>query len=329
MHPGFFEIAGPFSLTKIADHIGTRLLADDSGSRMFSGVRPLQLASADEIAFFDNRRYVGQLRETAAGACILAERDAALAPGPVTTLIVAQPYEAFAATMRLFYADALRSKAGKDRLRANGQTVDPSAQIEDGAVIEAGAIVGPEARVGSGTVVATGAVVGYRSVFGRDCYVGAGAAVTHAIVGDRTIIHAGARIGQDGFGFAMGPTGHAKVPQIGCVRIGDDVEIGANTTIDRGTIGDTTIGAGTKIDNLVQVGHNVVIGKHCVIGAGALVLEPIPDYSVAVGVPARVIKDRRQLASGTGGTRSSETRAAVGVPSTADDSAVTPSSVAH
>ena len=267
MHPGFFEIAGPFSLTKIADHIGTRLLADDSGSRMFSGVRPLQLASADEIAFFDNRRYVGQLRETAAGACILAERDAALAPGPVTTLIVAQPYEAFAATMRLFYADALRSKAGKDRLRANGQTVDPSAQIEDGAVIEAGAIVGPEARVGSGTVVATGAVVGYRSVFGRDCYVGAGAAVTHAIVGDRTIIHAGARIGQDGFGFAMGSTGHAKVPQIGCVRIGDDVEIGANTTIDRGTIGDTTIGAGTKIDNLVQIGHNVVIGKHCVIVA--------------------------------------------------------------
>ena len=267
MHPGFFEIAGPFSLTKIADHIGTRLLADDSGSRMFSGVRPLQLASADDIAFFDNRRYVGQLRETAAGACILAERDAALAPGPVTTLIVAQPYEAFAATMRLFYADALRSKAGKDRLRANGQTVDPSAQIEDGAVIEAGAIVGPEARVGSGTVVATGAVVGYRSVFGRDCYVGAGATVTHAIVGDRTIIHAGARIGQDGFGFAMGSIGHAKVPQIGCVRIGDDVEIGANTTIDRGTIGDTTIGAGTKIDNLVQIGHNVVIGKHCVIVA--------------------------------------------------------------
>ena len=132
MHPGFFEIAGPFSLTKIADHIGTRLLADDSGSRMFSGVRPLQLASADDIAFFDNRRYVGQLRETAAGACILAERDAALAPGPVTTLIVAQPYEAFAATMRLFYADALRSKAGKDCLRANGQTVDISSYFKLG-----------------------------------------------------------------------------------------------------------------------------------------------------------------------------------------------------
>jgi UDP-3-O-[3-hydroxymyristoyl] glucosamine N-acyltransferase len=86
-------------------------------------------------------------------------------------------------------------------------------------------------------------------------------------VGDGVIIHAGARIGQDGFGFAMGRAGHTKVPQIGCVRIGNDVEIGANTTIDRGTIGDTTIGAGTKIDNLVQIGHNVVIGKHCVIVA--------------------------------------------------------------
>lgn len=267
MHPGFFEIAGPFSLAQIADHIGAELQMEENGSRMFSGVRPLRFASASDIAFFDNRRYAGQLRETTAGACILARRDAVLAPAPVTTLIAAQPYQAFAGAMRLFYADALRSKAGADRLRANGQSVDPSARIEDGAVIEVGAVVGPEARVGSGTIVAAGSVVGYRSVLGRDCYVGAGAAVTHAILGERVIIHAGAQIGQDGFGFAMGPTGHAKVPQIGCVRIGDDVEIGANTTIDRGTIGDTTIGAGTKIDNLVQIAHNVVIGRHCVIVA--------------------------------------------------------------
>ncbi|MFY0610364.1 MAG: UDP-3-O-(3-hydroxymyristoyl)glucosamine N-acyltransferase [Hyphomicrobiaceae bacterium] len=267
MHPGFFEIAGPFSLAQIADHVGADLQSDDNGARMFSGVRSLRLASANDIAFFDNRRYAGQLQETSAGACILAERDAGLAPAAVETLIAAKPYDAFAGAMRLFYADALRSKAGTDRMRACGQIVDPSAQIEDGAVIEAGAIVGPEACVGAGTIVAAGSVVGYRSVLGRDCYVGAGAAVTHAIVGDRVIIHAGVQVGQDGFGFAMGPTGHAKVPQIGCVRIADDVEIGANTTIDRGTIGDTVIGAGTKIDNLVQIGHNVVIGMHCVIVA--------------------------------------------------------------
>lgn len=282
MHPGFFEIAGPFSLAQIADHIGADIQGDEDVSRLFSGVRPLRLASTSDIAFFDNRRYAGQLKETAAGACILAEGDAALAPEPVTTLIAAQPYDAFASVMRLFYADALRSKAGVDHLRSAGQCVDPSALIEEGAVVEAGAIVGPEVRVGSGTIVAAGSVVGYRSVLGRDCYIGAGATVTHSILGDRVIVHAGARIGQDGFGFAMGSSGHAKVPQIGSVRIGDDVEIGSNTTIDRGTIGDTSIGAGSKIDNLVQIAHNVVIGKHCVIVAqsGIAGSAEVGDYVV-------------------------------------------------
>ena len=100
---------------------------------------------------------------------------------------------------------------------------------------------------------------------GRGCYVGPGASVTHALVGDRVILHAGVRIGQDGFGFAMGAKGHLKVPQIGRVIIQDDVEIGANSCVDRGALKDTVIGEGTKIDNLVQIGHNVVIGRHCVI----------------------------------------------------------------
>jgi UDP-3-O-[3-hydroxymyristoyl] glucosamine N-acyltransferase len=109
--------------------------------------------------------------------------------------------------------------------------------------------------------------VGFRVSLGRDCYVGAGAALTHAIVGNDVIIHAGVRIGQDGFGFAMSPKGHSKIPQIGRVIIGDNVEIGANSTVDRGALSDTTIGEGTKIDNLVQIAHNVVIGRHCVIVA--------------------------------------------------------------
>ena len=130
-----------------------------------------------------------------------------------------------------------------------------------------GAIVGREAVVGNGTAISAGAVIGYRTVIGNNCCVGAGASVTHAIVGDGVIIHAGVRIGQDGFGFAMAKRGHLKVPQIGSVIVADDVEIGANSTIDRGTLGDTRIGEGTKIDNLVQIGHNVQIGRHCVIVA--------------------------------------------------------------
>jgi UDP-3-O-[3-hydroxymyristoyl] glucosamine N-acyltransferase len=145
-------------------------------------------------------------------------------------------------------------------------------------IVEAGAIIGPEARIGRGTRIAAGAVVGFRSAIGRDCFIGPCASVTHALIGNRVIIHAGARIGQDGFGFAMSAAGHYKVRQVGRVIIQDDVEIGANTTIDRGALKDTMIGEGTKIDNLVQIAHNVVVGRHCIIVAqtgisGSTVLE--------------------------------------------------------
>ncbi len=128
-------------------------------------------------------------------------------------------------------------------------------------------MIGAEASIGRGTTIAAGSVIGYRVYVGRDCYIGPNATLTHALVGNRVTIHAGASIGQDGFGFAMGRAGHQKVPQIGRVIIQDDVEIGANTTIDRGALRDTVIGEGTKIDNLVQIGHNVVVGRHCIIVA--------------------------------------------------------------
>ena len=143
--------------------------------------------------------------------------------------------------------------------------VNPTAEIAEGVVIEPGAIIGREARIGAGTTVAAGAIVGYRVFVGRDCYVGPGTSVTHALIGDRVTLHAGARVGQDGFGYAMSAQGHFKVPQIGRVIVGDDVEIGANSTVDRGFLMDTTIGEGTKIDNLVQIAHNVTIGRHCII----------------------------------------------------------------
>ena len=123
----------------------------------------------------------------------------------------------------------------------------------------------PRHASGSGTTIAAGSVIGYRVHIGRDCYIGPNASITHALIGNHVTIHAGTAIGQDGFGFAMGRPGHLKVPQIGRVIIQDGVEIGANTTIDRGALRDTVIGEGTKIDNLVQIGHNVVIGRHCII----------------------------------------------------------------
>ena len=173
------------------------------------------------------------------------------------------PYRAFARALQLFYPNSLTPKAA---LAAAGEpAIHPTAKLEDGVRVEPGAVVGREAQIGRGTTVAAGAVVGYRVTIGRDCYIGPCASVTHALVGDRVILHAGVKIGQDGFGFAMGAQGHLKVPQVGRVIIQDDVEIGANSCVDRGSLKDTVIGEGTKIDNLVQIGHNVVIGRHCVI----------------------------------------------------------------
>jgi UDP-3-O-[3-hydroxymyristoyl] glucosamine N-acyltransferase len=165
--------------------------------------------------------------------------------------------------MQLFYPDALRPKAALASSRE--PAIHPTARLEEGVMVEPTAVIGREAQIGRGTVVAAGAVIGYRVMIGRGCYIGPGVSVTHALLGDRVILHAGVRVGQDGFGFAMGAQGHIKVPQVGRVIIQDDVEIGANSCIDRGALKDTVIGEGTKIDNLVQIGHNVVIGRHCVI----------------------------------------------------------------
>ena len=143
--------------------------------------------------------------------------------------------------------------------------VAADAELGEGCRIDAGAVVGPRARVGRHTWVGANAVIGEAVVLGDEVRIGPGATLVCCLVGDRSIVHAGARIGQDGFGFALGASGHLKIPQLGRVVIEDDVEIGANTTIDRGAGPDTVIGSGTKIDNLVQIGHNVRVGRGCVI----------------------------------------------------------------
>lgn len=266
-HPGFFLRAGPFSLSDVSKAIGGVLAASTDGSRLIEDVRPLQTAGAGHLSFFENRKYAEQLGSTRAGACVLAEADASRVSPATAAITSPTPYRTFARALSVFYPEALRTKVANWPRDNRGGEVHPSAEIAGGAVIEPGAIIGRESKIGAGTVVAAGAVVGYRVVIGADCYIGPCASLTHAIVGNGVIIHAGARIGQDGFGFAVGAKGHMKVPQIGRVLIGDDVEIGANSTVDRGSLSDTVIGEGTKIDNLVQIAHNVVIGRHCVIVA--------------------------------------------------------------
>lgn len=265
-HPGFFDRASPLPISELAAATFSTLpdgLADAIASRELSDVRALADAGPNDVTFLDNRKYLPQLSSTRAGACLVLPAFAERVPRDTVPLVTKQPYHGFALALRTFYPEALWSRAAE----GGAPNIDPTASIEDGCVIEPGAIIGAGAAIGRGSRIAAGAVVGYRVHVGRNCYIGPQATLQHSLLGDRVIVHAGARIGQDGFGFAMGPEGHLKVPQIGRVIIQDDVEIGANTSIDRGALKDTIIGEGTKIDNLVQIGHNVRIGRHCVIVA--------------------------------------------------------------
>lgn len=263
-HPGFFDRAGPFTLADIAHATGATLGPDTNPHQLIDDVRALSEAAGNHVSFIDtNKKYLSQVATTRAGACLIAPQLADRLPKSAAALLTAQPYHGFACSLLLFYPQSLHPMAA----RPGAPPIDPTAKIEEGVFIEPGAIIGAGAQIGRGTRIAANAVIGQRCTVGRDSYIGALATVTHALVGDRVIIHSGVRIGQDGFGFAMGRNGHLKVPQIGRVIIQDDVEIGANTTIDRGALKDTVIGEGSKIDNLVQIGHNVVMGRNCVIVA--------------------------------------------------------------
>ncbi len=264
-HPGFFRRAGPFSLAEIAKATGAELAPGAiPADTIIDDVRTLTDAGPRDLTFFNNRKYADRLKATSAGACLVLPALAGKVPDTTGKLVTPDPYQGFAQALMLFYPESRLSQAAPG---GGVERIHPSVELEEGAVIEPGAIVGAQARIGRGTRIAAGAVIGYRVSIGRDSYVGPLATVAHALLGDRVIIHSGVRIGQDGFGFAMSSHGHLKVPQIGRVIIQDDVEIGANSTIDRGALKDTIIGEGTKIDNLVQIGHNVVVGRHCVIVA--------------------------------------------------------------
>lgn len=266
--PLFFKSAGGLPAGEIAAQTGGKPLGPFDPARLISGVAPLDRAGPHDLTFLDNAAYAGGLGATHAGLCLTSERFAAKMPAHLAVLVTAHPYRAFVAVARALFPDALRpSSMFHSEGVARGAFIHSAARLESGVVVDPGAVIGPYAEIGTGSVIGAGAAIGPNVKIGRDCAVGSNASLTHCMIGDRVILHPGVAIGQDGFGFVMSPAGHQKVPQVGRVIIQDDVEIGAGTTIDRGAIRDTVIGEGTKIDNLVQVGHNVSIGRHCVIAA--------------------------------------------------------------
>jgi UDP-3-O-[3-hydroxymyristoyl] glucosamine N-acyltransferase len=265
--PVFF----PSRLTLTAAEIAQRLDAPPparGGDRPIAGVAALDRAEPDEATFCEGPRNRAALAATRAGLCLVRESEIALVPEGTVPIAVRAPAQAFARLAFLFHPDAERP--GSDfgiKTVSPGAHVHPAAKLEAGVVVDPGAVVGPGAAIGSGTVIGAGAVIGPGVRIGRDCSIGPTAVVRYAFLGDRVILHPGVKIGQDGFGFVLGPGGHAKVAQIGRVVVQNDVEIGAGSTIDRGALVDTIIGEGTKIDNQVQIAHNVRIGRHCVLAA--------------------------------------------------------------
>ncbi len=252
------------TLTGATPRIGARL------NDLITNVAPLNTAGASDLAFLSTAKYADGLSSTQAGACLMEERFESRAPIGLNVLLTKEPYRDFVVVARNLFQDALRPSS---MFEANGieptAVVHSSAQIGVGVTIDPCAVIGPRASVGSGTVIGATAVIGPDVRVGRNCSIGHGASIIHAIIGDNVIIHPGCRIGQDGFRYIPGASGATKVPQLGRVIIHDNVEIGAGTAVDRGSSGDTVIGEGTKIDNLVQIAHNVIIGRHCIIAGQA------------------------------------------------------------
>jgi len=302
--PTFFKQPSPVTLADLAALTGAELADPSCAGRTIAGTAALDRAGPMHLTFCENRKYAAQLAQTHAGACFVNDRLAPDVPAHVAALRVAEPYRAFVTAMRELYPDTLRPASwfGRDGV-AESAVVHPSARLEDGVVVDPLAVIGPDVEIGTGTVIGSGAVIGANVRIGRDCGIGAGASILCALIGNGVMIHPGCRIGQDGFGYMMGAKGHLKVPQAGRVIIQNGVEIGAGCTIDRGALADTVIGEGTKIDNLVQIGHNVVIGRNCIVVsqsgiAGSSVLGDGVVLAARIGVSDHaVIGDGAQIAA--------------------------------
>jgi UDP-3-O-[3-hydroxymyristoyl] glucosamine N-acyltransferase len=220
----------------------------------------LDEAGPTHLSFLDNKKYLDVLSSSGAGACLIAPAMADRAPQDMALVLCPQPYLSFALAARFFYQPAtLEPGIAASAIVEDGAVVGDGCRIDHYAVISAGA------QIGANCHIATGAFVGPSVVLGDGCHVGQGATLECCLIGNRVGIYAGARIGTEGFGFAVGPQGAVRIPHTGRVIVEDDVEIGANTTVDRGTTGDTIIGRGTMIDNQVQIAHNVRIGRGCIL----------------------------------------------------------------
>lgn len=265
----FFPPVEPILVSALADLLGLELRAEKGEDVTLSSVAPLESASVGALTFLNNRSYARLLADTKASAVIVSARDAEQVPASIAALISPDPYRSFAQAAALLVPSAMRPLPVIEDGISDRAVVHETAILEQDVTVEAGAVIGARARIGRGTLIGPNVTIGADVHIGRDCSIVANASIIHALLGDRVIIQAGARIGCDGFGFSMGPQGHLKIPQLGRAVLQDDVEVGPNSVIDRGSNRDTVVGEGSKIDGAVMIGHNTTIGRHCVLAGQA------------------------------------------------------------
>ena len=297
--PRFFRASGPFSAAELAERSGATVAGE--GTRHIAGVAALDAAGPADLAFFDNPRYRAQVTASRAGAIAIRAKHRDLAPKDAVLLLSNNPHRTFALAAALLYPEP-RPDAGV----AATVHIDASARIGAGCTIEPGVVIRAHAEIGNGCFLGANASIGRGVVLGDGCRVGAGASISHAVIGANVNLYAGVRVGQDGFGFVPDPKGHIRVPQLGRVIIHDGVEVGANTTIDRGSGPDTVIGPGCWIDNLVHIGHNVRLGRGCIVAglcgiAGSTTLGDFVAMGGKVGIAGHLtIGSGVQIAGGSG-----------------------------
>lgn len=274
------------SVAELAAHVGGRVRGDEGV--LIESVASLGAAAAGEIAFVGDAKLSEAARASRASCLIVPE---GMSVEAACLIEVARPKLAFA-----LIAELLQPRARREPFVDASASVAASALVDPSAYIGAGGRVGEAVRIGAGTELHAGVIIEAGARIGRECVIHANAVLYEGVaIGDRVILHAGVVIGADGFGYVRGADGYHKFPQVGTVVIEDDVEIGANSCVDRGALGETRIGRGTKIDNLVQIGHNVQIGERVVIAAqtgisGSTVIEDdaVIGGQVGMGDHARV-----------------------------------------
>ena len=280
----FFTSAGPFSVAALTEKIAIE--KHDADSEL-SGLASLAEAGPKELSFFSNIKLKDELTETRAAAVLVKAEHAEFVPAGCLALLCDDPYRSMAEATKLFFPEAAQSRP-PNAMQGATENIHPDAVLGDNVTLEPNVVIGAGAEIGDGSYIGANAHIGHGVVLGRNCGVGANATISYAMLGDRVIVHGGANIGCDGFGFAPGES-HVKIPQIGRVILQADVEIGGNTVIDRGALGDTVIGEGSKLDNLVHIAHNVQMGRHCFITATCAIAgsTSLGDY-VQMGGGAKV-----------------------------------------